>query len=120
MYRTVEIRGFRGFRELRLSGLARINLIIGLNNSGKSSILEALGILHTSANPKMLARIMIPRREILARESSWKGNGVKLDIRRLFLGHAINVGSSISLQSQGDEGTRSVRLAIALQSNLEA
>ena len=113
MYKKVEIRGFRGLRELRLSGLSRINLIIGLNNSGKSSILEALSILHTSANPRTLARIMLPRREFLASESSWRGNRVRLDIRRLFSGHEIRLGSKISCQSQGDEGNRSLQLSIA-------
>ncbi|MDM8550538.1 AAA family ATPase [Desulfobacterales bacterium HSG2] len=36
------IHRFRGLRELELSGLGRINLLVGANNSGKTSVLEAV------------------------------------------------------------------------------
>lgn len=42
------IRNFRGFDELQLSGLQGVNLIVGENNAGKTSLLEALGAV---ANP---------------------------------------------------------------------
>ena len=41
-YPDLFIRGFRGLSDLSLSSLGRVNLITGKNNSGKSSILEAL------------------------------------------------------------------------------
>lgn len=37
------IRNFRGFEDLQLSGLQAVNLIVGENNSGKTSFLEAIG-----------------------------------------------------------------------------
>ncbi len=40
----VEVKGFRGIFEARLAGLTGINIFVGRNNSGKSSILEALYI----------------------------------------------------------------------------
>ena len=43
------IRRFRGFEDLRLSDLGRINLIVGRNNSGKTSLLEALALLSSGA-----------------------------------------------------------------------
>lgn len=42
MISSVEIRLFRGIRDCRISGLKTINIFIGKNNHGKSSILEAL------------------------------------------------------------------------------
>ena len=36
------VHRFRGLRELELSGLGRVNLLVGANNSGKTSVLEAL------------------------------------------------------------------------------
>lgn len=45
MYTYCEIEGFRVFKKLELRGLARINLIAGRNNSGKTSLLEALSLL---------------------------------------------------------------------------
>ena len=37
------IRNFRGFEDLQLSDLQSVNLIVGENNSGKTSLLEAIG-----------------------------------------------------------------------------
>lgn len=42
------IQNFRGFDELKLSGLQAVNLIVGENNAGKTSFLEALAAV---ANP---------------------------------------------------------------------
>ena len=42
---SIFIDGFRGLRNLHLEGLGRINILVGENNSGKTSVLEALQIL---------------------------------------------------------------------------
>ncbi len=39
---SLEIRNFRGFDHLTIERLGRVNLIVGKNNIGKSSLLEAL------------------------------------------------------------------------------
>lgn len=41
------IRNFRGFEDLQLSGLQAVNLIVGENNAGKTSFLEALALVAT-------------------------------------------------------------------------
>ncbi|MCW9681610.1 AAA family ATPase [Dolichospermum planctonicum UHCC 0167] len=41
---NVTIHQFRGLRDLELKDLGRINLLVGINNSGKTSVLEALEI----------------------------------------------------------------------------
>jgi hypothetical protein len=48
---NVTIDGFRGLRHLRLDGLGRINIVVGENNSGKTSVLEALSILCNAYHP---------------------------------------------------------------------
>lgn len=42
MYSSITIDGFRRFDHLELNDLSRINLIMGDNNSGKTSVLEAV------------------------------------------------------------------------------
>lgn len=42
MIRELSISNFRGFRSLKLKGLQRVNLIVGTNNAGKTSLLEAV------------------------------------------------------------------------------
>ncbi len=49
MYRSLSIKNFRGFQEISIDPLDRINLIAGKNNLGKTAILEAL-FLHLGPN----------------------------------------------------------------------
>ena len=41
---NVTIHQFRGLRDLELKDIGRINLLVGINNSGKTSVLEALSV----------------------------------------------------------------------------
>lgn len=45
MLTSIELTGFRGFQHLELDGLKRVNIIVGKNNSGKTSLLEAINRL---------------------------------------------------------------------------
>jgi hypothetical protein len=57
MYTRFEILNFRGFDNLVLEPLARVNLIAGKNNVGKTALLEAL-FLHIGAhNPELPLRV---------------------------------------------------------------
>ncbi|MGA2701957.1 MAG: AAA family ATPase [Isosphaeraceae bacterium] len=47
----VTINGFRGLKNLRLDGLGLINILVGPNNCGKTSVLEALSILCNASDP---------------------------------------------------------------------
>ena len=49
---NVGIDGFRGLRSLELDGLGRVNILVGSNNSGKTSVLEALSIFCQPLNPE--------------------------------------------------------------------
>lgn len=42
MYTRFRVKNFKGFRDVSLDQLARLNLIAGKNNTGKTSLLEAL------------------------------------------------------------------------------
>ena len=42
MIKTISINGFRRFESVKLDGLGQINFILGKNNIGKTSILEAI------------------------------------------------------------------------------
>lgn len=44
MLTSIEIRNFRLFEHLKIDGLGRVNLVAGMNNSGKTALLEALRI----------------------------------------------------------------------------
>jgi len=63
---NLSIERFRSLRQLKLEGLGRVNLITGRNNSGKSSVLEALRILASDASPSVLYEILRYREENLS------------------------------------------------------
>ena len=57
MFQNLEIRNFRPFEHLKLEKLGRINLFGGENNSGKTSVLEALFLLGGTGNPLLIQRL---------------------------------------------------------------
>lgn len=50
MITDLQIENFRGIDRLHMPGLARVNLLVGHNAVGKTSVLEALALLN-SASP---------------------------------------------------------------------
>ncbi len=57
MYSSLHISGYRGFDSFRMRGLGRVNLLVGANNSGKTSILECIELLQSAGHPQVLASI---------------------------------------------------------------
>lgn len=60
---TLTIDRFRAFRHIRIEGLGRVSLITGKNNTGKSSVLEAIRILASKADPSVVVDILHAREE---------------------------------------------------------
>jgi AAA15 family ATPase/GTPase len=42
MLKSLVIKNYRGLEDFQVEKLGRVNLIVGKNNSGKSTVLEAL------------------------------------------------------------------------------
>lgn len=47
----VHIESYRAIRDLRLQQFGRMNLLVGANNAGKTSVLEAIGLLARPLDP---------------------------------------------------------------------
>ena len=52
----LNIKNFRGVKDLELENLLTINIIVGDNNSGKTSILEAISLLE---NPDSVRNMLV-------------------------------------------------------------
>jgi AAA15 family ATPase/GTPase len=57
MLNSLVIKNFRSLADFEVTKLGRVNLIVGKNNSGKSSVLEALRIYAGNAHQELLERI---------------------------------------------------------------
>jgi hypothetical protein len=57
MIKSFQIDGFRGIRNLSVEQLNRVNLIVGDNNSGKTSVLESLQLLRNPSQVSNLYRV---------------------------------------------------------------
>jgi AAA15 family ATPase/GTPase len=56
-FNSIRIQNFRGIKDLHLSGLERINLFVGGNNTGKTSVLEAIFLATGMSNPQLALNI---------------------------------------------------------------
>lgn len=62
---SLEIRNFRAFHDLRIGHLGRVNLLVGKNNVGKTSLLEAIWLYANRAStPTFIWDIMSLRGEV--------------------------------------------------------
>ena len=56
MYANLAIKRFRGLRDVSVGRLARVNLLIGNNGTGKTTVLEALW-LHSNPSADLVGRV---------------------------------------------------------------
>ena len=72
MLEQLRVHHFRGFEDLEVDRLRRINLIAGRNDTGKSTLLEAIFLLGSAANPQQAVNSHVVRSrgvEITGREA---------------------------------------------------
>ena len=69
---SLEIKGYRCFEHLRIEKLGRVNLIVGRNNVGKSSLLEAVRIYIQQGKLSLLRKILESRYEISSYRTDWE------------------------------------------------
>ena len=52
-FKNIEIKNFRGIDHLKIEDFSRVNIFLGQNSSGKSSVLECLLLLMGMSNPDL-------------------------------------------------------------------
>ena len=64
MYKSIRIQNFRAFEDVTVEPLARVNLISGKNNAGKTTLMEALWISSGPSDLRIIPAINEFRRNI--------------------------------------------------------
>ncbi len=80
MYKKVTIENFRGITHLEINDFKQVNLFVGENNCGKTSILEALFLITGPANAVLPLHINMFRDVNIIDENSWILLFNKLDV----------------------------------------
>ena len=103
MIEELTIDGYRCFDKFRMAGLGCINLIVGRNNSGKTALLEAIGLVSSRAHRMgVLGTLMTQRGEILPGHNERSSEAPECAIAHLFHGRAIGPRSRFSVEAFTD------------------
>ncbi|HYW21906.1 MAG TPA: AAA family ATPase [Nodularia sp. (in: cyanobacteria)] len=85
MLESFQIHNFRLFHHLEVKKLSRVNLIVGMNNAGKSTFLEAIELYASNASPMTLLELMESRQGSWVSEAQpYSQNFLGNPIRHLF------------------------------------
>lgn len=90
MIKSFQVKNFRLFQHLKVNKLSHVNLIVGKNNSGKSTFLEAIQLYASNASASILLDLVDSRQE------SWQSevqphfhDFIENSVRHLFFGHQL-------------------------------
>lgn len=116
MLRSLKIENFRCFQTFELQQLGKLNLLVGTNNSGKTSILEAVQILTSQFKLETLREVMTERGEDIWTEE--RSRVSELDIRHLFYSHKIDVGSKFLVFGDNQNNQEKITVSVEQTSQL--
>jgi AAA15 family ATPase/GTPase len=132
MLKSFEIHNFRLFQHLEVGRLGPVNLVVGRNNAGKSTFLEAVELYVSNASSTVLLDLIESRQETWFNEAQLHSqNFLANPVRHLFFGHKLpkvgeegisigdvsshtklNIGVAAYQNKNDDEGTlRKIRIS---------
>jgi ABC-type multidrug transport system ATPase subunit len=90
MLESFQIDNFRLFQHLQVGRLSRVNLVVGKNNAGKSTFLEAVALYASNASPTVLLDLVESRQETWFSEAQPQSQNLTGNsVRHLFFGHKL-------------------------------
>lgn len=99
MLRDLRILDFRGLRQLTLSGLGRVNLVVGTNNCGKTSVLEAMSLLSARGTAASLWQVLSRQGEFVDHAEQ------QLDVAQIIHGRELAVGHRFQILGFDTDGS---------------
>lgn len=97
MLQTLKLGGYRRFESFELTHLRPVNLLVGMNGCGKTSILEAVELLVSGGGSSAaLLAPLLRRQEINEAASSYYVN-----ICHLYYDHRCSPGTQFEISAQG-------------------
>jgi energy-coupling factor transporter ATP-binding protein EcfA2 len=114
MIDSLRVNGYRGFSKYTVRNLGRINLLVGQNNCGKTSLLEALHLLWANQDLNALWQTLSRRGEQpVVEQVPGRGFQQEVDVSHCFTGHRMTIGESeFTIAASNDIPSRSVKYQI--------
>jgi predicted ATPase len=115
MLNSLLIKNYRGLEDFTVEKLGRVNLIVGKNNSGKSTVLEALRLYAASGHRSVLEQIAAEHDErfFLTDEDAEE---IELPFEHLFTGRMFpQDGTPIEIGEQGSDQTLLIKHVLILE-----
>ena len=112
MISSIQIDGYRGFERFEMADLGRINLLVGANNCGKTSVLEALHLLTSRGDPLALWQLLWRRGERIPGVANPRRPEAELDVCHLFTGHETHAGSKIIISAKNQSPERMLSIVV--------
>ncbi len=115
---NLTIENFRSFDRFTLNNLGRVNLLVGTNNSGKTTVLEAAFVLMSSQPLGSIWNLLFRRGEVFPKRDKSRAtvptelNG---DVRHLFKDRILSEGNSFTLSGESDFGRREIRARVTFE-----
>lgn len=73
---SLYIENFKNIKKLQLDNLRRVNMIVGKNNVGKSTLLEAISLYLNQGTPAYLQKLLERRGELQPRQDETEDESV--------------------------------------------
>ncbi len=97
MITQLEIKNFRGFSEYKIEDVGQVNLLVGTNNSGKTSILEAVQLVKRRGSEHSISAVLLHRGEQVHAATEGGRKDIYGDLSGLFYGFELTPQSAFSI-----------------------
>lgn len=101
-FRTLSIRHFKGLESIDLEGLGSFNVLVGANDAGKTTVLEALFLLSGLSNPQLAITVQNHRNLVVQAPD---------DLAYLFC--RLGTDTPIELSAMSDQEQRKLSISVA-------
>ncbi len=121
MIREINIKNIRGIREGSLSGLSRVVVFVGPNNSGKSTVLDAISLCAPPNFQDNLNRTAL-RRPGIQNSNRWllfRENGISSSSGQVSINGDTGQTLTVSLSTQGEAENQALLASAKVTPHLE-
>ncbi|MEM8720104.1 MAG: AAA family ATPase [Cyanobacteria bacterium P01_G01_bin.39] len=112
MLEQLKIENFRCFKYFEIGHLSKVNLIVGKNNGGKTTILEAIRLFNSQDILSSLKEITTIRGESI-------GNQNKINITHVFNSHYVDLDKYLIISGINSNKDEYIKLSIDSADNIE-